>query len=179
MTGERLQQLYLDCACGEKIPLPVAVSAGKPIPWPEGDPAQNFCCLHCGEAREYSKADVHFRDVEHAESQSLRDSRVRRVPFPCNHEACRGSVEILYVADPRAMETWLTTFSGTAQLDGNRALNVFNYETYVCSKIRALNLSCTTTGKHKNSGANKLGLSDLSVVDENWEKIQRRVFSLY
>src|SRR5208283_2858445 len=119
------QQPYFDCACGEKIPLPVAVSAGKPIPWPKGDPVQNFCCLHCGEARPFSKGDVRFRDVAPAERQSLRGPKVRRLPIPCEHTLCEGLVEILYVADPRVIETWLT-------MHGRK--NVADYELYVRSK---------------------------------------------
>lgn len=157
MTEQGLrQQLYLNCACGQKIPLPVAVSSGKPIPWPKGDPVQNFCCPHCWEARPYSKGDVRRDDV----GQSLRDLKVWQLLTSC--ESCEGLVEILYVADRRAIETWMTTFRK----------NVDDYEKYVRGAIHFKGLPCTRHAKHKNKRANGLELSSKSEVDKNWEKIQ-------
>jgi len=147
---ERTEGLHLYCACGEKIPLPVAVSAGKPIPWPTDDPVQNFCCCKCGEVRQYSKAEVHFCDPSE-ERQSPYRLKVVRLSTPCEHTPCEGSVEILYVVDPRKI--------------GKRQL-------LVLSTTHFEGLPCTALAKHKNSRADGLGLSTLPVVDKDWEQIQ-------
>jgi len=181
MTEEKLQQqLYLDCACGEKIPLPVAVSAGKPIPWPKGDPVQNFCCLHCWEARPYSKGDVR-RDVALAERQSPRGLKVMRLSTPCGHwetdKVCAGSIEILYVKDPRAKvpDAKATKIRNVYQnirensrkdIPQGVRLNCTEYDFYVCGEVDFKNLSCTM-GKHKKSRA-EVGQFDCE-VDEEWK----------
>jgi len=67
----------------------MTVSAGTPAPWPKGGPVpdQNFCCRKCGEARRYSKTEVHFRDVTltPAERRSLYNLKVVRQSTECGH----------------------------------------------------------------------------------------------
>jgi hypothetical protein len=162
MTEER--QPYLECGQGHEIRLPIAVPAGRPTPWPKGDPVpvQNFCCRECGESRQYSKAEVHFRDVTPAERQSLRTLKVVRQSTQCGHTGfldkdCEGSIEILYVA-------------GLEEVRPSLFPVIINFD----------DLYCTGYDKHKNStdqttaGANHvLGLwKESPVVDEIWEQIQ-------
>lgn len=154
MTESKLQQPYLECHPGHEIRLPMAVSTGKPTPWPKGDPVpvQNFCC-ECGEARRYSEAEVHFRDVTltPTERQSLYSLKVVRLSTPCEHIPCKGSVEIFYVVDVGKVGNGQLQVPSTTYFEG---------------------LPCTAPSRHENNSANRLGLFTRPVVDEKWEKIQ-------